>query len=479
MLTTGVNTIIYNDVDFKIGGIIMSIFATWKRRVAYGSTDMAGNIIWQMVSTYLLFYYTTVIGISPAFAGTLFLVVRFIDAFDALIYGYLIDHTHTKWGQSRPYFIWFGIPLGLVAMLLFMVPSFGGNTTLRLVYISITYTFFSLIYSGANTPITSILPSLTEDSVERTKLASARMVMTTIGTSTVAAITLPMVKMLGNGNQGKGFALWTAILGLVIIGLFIFAFFNLHESNVATSDNNQATDTSSLSIWQSLKGAAGNKPWVLLACSFILLQTFWVMRGQVAIFFIKYVYGQAALAPAFLGIGFFSIIGNLSVPFLSQRFKNRNVLQFSLILGIVGQLLLPVAEKTQNIPILFAGAIVFLIAMGITFTIVFAMLSDTIDYSTKVLGFNESGFLSAVPMIGAKVGMGIGGFLSGQILTWGHFNAKAAVQGSSAITSINLAFIWMPIILCAGMIFMMQFYRLDEKKLFGNVTVPKSSSKED
>ena len=65
----------------------MSIFQTWKRRIAYGSTDMAGNIIWQMVSTYLLFYYTTVAGISAAFAGMLFFVVRFIDAFDALIYG--------------------------------------------------------------------------------------------------------------------------------------------------------------------------------------------------------------------------------------------------------------------------------------------------------------------------------------------------------------------------------------------------------
>ncbi|POD81963.1 putative 2,3-dihydroxypropane-1-sulfonate exporter [Lactiplantibacillus plantarum subsp. plantarum] len=211
----------------------MSIFQTWKRRIAYGSTDMAGNIIWQMVSTYLLFYYTTVAGISAAFAGMLFFVVRFIDAFDALIYGYLIDHTHTKYGQSRPYFVWFGIPLGLLAMSLFMIPSFGGNTTMRLVYISITYTFFSLIYSGANTPITSILPSLTDDSVERTKLASARMVMTTIGTSAVAAIPLPMVKLLGKGNQSKGFTLWAIILGLVIMGLFIFAFLNLKETNGA------------------------------------------------------------------------------------------------------------------------------------------------------------------------------------------------------------------------------------------------------
>ena len=78
----------------------------------------------------------------------LFFVVRFIDAFDALIYGYLLI-IHTKYGQSRPCnVVWH--PLGLLAMSLFMIPSFGGNTAMRLVYISITYTFFSLIYSDAN-----------------------------------------------------------------------------------------------------------------------------------------------------------------------------------------------------------------------------------------------------------------------------------------------------------------------------------------
>ncbi|WP_253955895.1 MFS transporter [Lactiplantibacillus pentosus] len=122
----------------------------------------------------------------------------------------------------------------------------------------------------------------------------------------------------------------------------------------------------------------------------------------------------------------------------------------------------------QSVSLLIAGSVIFLIAMGITFTIVFAMLSDTVDYSTKVLGLNETGFLSAVPMIGAKLGMGIGGFLAGQFLAWGQFNAKAAVQSGRTITFINLAFIWMPIILLAAMIFMMQFYRLDEKQLQAN-----------
>lgn len=452
----------------------MKQFAIWKRRIAYGSTDMAGNMIWQMVSMYLLFFYTTVIGISPAFVATLFLVVRCIDAFDALIYGYLIDHTHTRWGQSRPYFLWFGIPLGLLAMFLFINPTFAGGQTSKLVFVTIIYVLFSLIYSGANTPITSILPSLTADSVERTKLASARMVMTTIGATIVSLGTLPVVKILGGGNQSKGFAQWAIILGVVIIGLFVFAFFNLHEINVVEPATTTEQPAKSLSIWQSLKGAARNKPWLILACSFVLLQTFWVMRNSAAIFFIQYVYGKPALAAAFLGISFVSVIGNLAVPFLSQHFQNRHIMQASLVLFIFSQLLLPLAEKTNSVFFLFAGAVISLVAMGVTFTIAFAMLSDTIDYSNKILGFNETGFLSAVPMIGAKLGMGLGGFLSGQLLAWGGFNAKAHVQASSAITAINWSFVWLPIVLGLGMFLILQFYKLDEKTLVDEPAAPKA-----
>lgn len=203
----------------------------WKQRVSYGATDMAGNLIWQIVGLYLLFYYTTVLKISPAFVGTLFLVVRVIDAFDGLFFGYLIDHTHSKYGKSRPYFLWFGIPLGLLTMLLFFNPSFGGSKVFQLTWISIVYTLFSLVYSGANTPITAILPALTNDPDERTNLASARMVMTNIGTAVIGAISLPMVAKLGGGNSQLGWSIWAVIIGLVIMALFTLAFWNLHEND--------------------------------------------------------------------------------------------------------------------------------------------------------------------------------------------------------------------------------------------------------
>ncbi|WP_061776371.1 MFS transporter [Levilactobacillus senmaizukei] len=443
----------------------MNKLQVWKQRFFYGATDMAGNLIWQIVGLYLLFYYTTVMGISPAFVGTLFLVVRFIDAFDGVVYGFLIDHTHSKFGKSRPYFIWFGIPLGILTMLLFFNPAFGGNKTVQLVWVAIIYTLFSLVYSGANTPITAILPSLTSDPDERTNLASARMVMTNIGTAVIGAISLPMVAFLGGKNAERGWSIWGIIIGIAIIILFFGAFMNLRETNTVAADeaaDDDANIKGHLSVKESLKGAVKNKPWVILSVSFILLQTFWVIRMQTAVYYLTYVYRRTDMIGLFNGLVIVAVIGNLSVPFLSKLMKHRKVMELAMVTFAIGEAIMPVGMLTKNLVFLFAGNIIATIAMGAAFSIAFVMIADTVEYARTEMHIDEPGILSSVPMVGAKLGMGFGGALSGWILSWGGFKAALKVQAPKAVTAISTSFIWLPIILALAIVVILHFYNLDE-----------------
>lgn len=445
----------------------MSKWQLWKQRGFYGATDMAGNLIWQIVGLYLLFYYTTVLGISPAFVGTLFLVVRVIDAFDGMVFGFLIDHTHSKYGKSRPYFLWFGIPLGILTMLLFFNPSFGGNKAFQLAWISLVYTLFSLVYSGANTPITAILPSLTKDPDERTNLASARMVMTNIGTAVIGAISLPVVTKLGGGNDQRGWGIWGVIIGLIIIVLFVGAFLNLHELDAVAE--NTTTDTPQLqehlSVKESLQGAIKNRPWVILSLSFILLQTFWVIRMQTAVYYLTYVYKRADMVGLFNGLIIVAVLGNLSVPFLSKFMKHRNVMILAMLTFAVGEALMPVGLLNKNLFFLFAGTVIATVAMGAAFSIAFVMIADTVEYARIELRIDEPGILSSVPMVGAKLGMGLGGALSGWILEWGGFKAALKIQGAKAVSAISISFIWLPVILALGIVLILQFYRLNEDEI--------------
>ncbi|MCM3340883.1 MFS transporter [Paenibacillus sp. MER TA 81-3] len=161
---------------------------SWKERISYGLGDTASNLVFQMITMYLMFVYTDVYGLNVAAIGTLFLVARIIDAFDSPIIGVLIDRTNTKWGKSRPYFLWLAVPFAIVAVLTFMTPDFGD--TGKLVYAHITYITLGILYAAINLPLTSLLPSMTSNSQERTVVNSVRMIFGQLGGLVVVGIAL-------------------------------------------------------------------------------------------------------------------------------------------------------------------------------------------------------------------------------------------------------------------------------------------------
>lgn len=96
-----------------------------KEKVAYGLGDTASNIVFQTVMLFLAFFYTDIFGISPAVVGTMFIVVRVLDAITDPLMGGLADRTNTKWGKFRPYLLWLAVPFGLISVLAFTTPELG------------------------------------------------------------------------------------------------------------------------------------------------------------------------------------------------------------------------------------------------------------------------------------------------------------------------------------------------------------------
>src|SRR4029453_3119332 len=89
----------------------------------YASGDAANNLAFSMSSFFLLLYYTDVAGISAAAVGTMFLVVRFWDAFTDLFAGRLVDKAQTRWGKFRPFILFGALPLLLMSVAVFSIPN--------------------------------------------------------------------------------------------------------------------------------------------------------------------------------------------------------------------------------------------------------------------------------------------------------------------------------------------------------------------
>ncbi len=226
-----------------------------------------------------MYFYTDVFGITASAVGTLMLVARVIDAIDGPIWGILIDHTHTRWGKSRPYFLWFNAPFTFFSILCFTTPDLP--MTWKIVWAYVTYIGVDVLYSAINIPLTSILPSMTTDPKERVLLSTIRSLFSNFGGTLISVIALPLVTLIGGKDQSRGF-FWVAVLGAsVFFVLYLVAFFNLRE-HVQTRSSQQA-----LPIKESLKALKRNWPWLIVVLEIFIYWIGMSAKGQVTMYFFK------------------------------------------------------------------------------------------------------------------------------------------------------------------------------------------------
>ena len=140
--------------------------------LGYAAGDAANNLAFSMTSFFLLIYYTDVVGITAAAAGTLFLVVRIWDGLADLFAGRTVDRTMTRWGKFRPFFIVAGLPVLLLSVATFTVPTVARHDA-RLLGAYLTYGLLGLAYSLVNIPYGSLAAAMTQVPSERAKLATS------------------------------------------------------------------------------------------------------------------------------------------------------------------------------------------------------------------------------------------------------------------------------------------------------------------
>ena len=160
---------------------------SWLQRIGFGSGDLAQNLIFQTVATYLMIYLTTVLKINAAFVSGLILTVRLIDCFWSPVVGRYIDNRNPKLGKYRAYLLYGGIPLTVAACLLMLPQAASWSMPMKMVYAALSYTVLSMIYSVVNIPYGSIMASMTRDNDEVLILTSTRMVCANLGQIIVQA----------------------------------------------------------------------------------------------------------------------------------------------------------------------------------------------------------------------------------------------------------------------------------------------------
>lgn len=394
----------------------------WRQRIGYGVSDFACNLIWQVISLYLLYFYTDIMNLNAAAISLMFVVTRFVDGVTDLLVGYLIDHTNTRWGKSRPYFLFGAVPFALFAFLCFNVPDFSNSG--KLVYAYVTYLGLSFAYTLVNVPMASILPSLTNDTEERTALSTSRKFFAFLGATIVSSSVLTLVAVFGKGNEQLGFKIVMGMFGVISCLLFFFTFSAVRELPVHGTKN-----PSFKRVFTSLKQ---NKPWMIFAVNILFMWTSFFIQSSALVYYFSVVIGSKTLSITVATImSIVPMFANFFVPILAKLLGKRNLYLLSASIQLLGLIVIMFAAK--NITLILVGTFISAIGYGVKESIYFSMQADPVDFGVWKTGVNVSGSLSAINGFLGKVAQAISGGVAGALLAWGMYQPGEIRQSGKAI----------------------------------------------
>ena len=433
-------------------------------RFSYGIGDYAGNLVYSAITAFLLVYYTEVLGVSAGAAASIIAISKIFDGISDLVMGYIIDHTHSKWGKARPWIARLCVPLAVCTVLMFSVPSsFVG--TVQLVYMFLTYNLVSTIfYTGINVPYATLNGLMTTNQYERGLLGNFRNLLATAGTMTINTVVLKMTKFFGGGDPytQQGWTITVSILMVVFVVLNMMTFFFCKE-RVVENKEAEGKKEKSVSFVKGIVGLVKNKYWLLMvACIFAMYFMMSCFFGS-AVYFAQYNVGNAdSYATISNCLSLAQIIFLFITPFIMKKLSKRKVFLFGMILAAVGFIL---SGFTTNVTFTCVLSVMKGIGFACGGATMYGMLQDSITYGEWYNGYGTAGMGNAASSFCMKVGSGIGTAALGWILSAGGFEVvqQTGQVTGSVLTAINWSFAFVPAICMAIVIVCLFAFDLDKK----------------
>lgn len=419
-------------------------------RLGYAASDVGGQLLFCWIMWYLPYFYTDTYQLSAAAVGTILLVARWIDAIDAPVWGLIFDRTRSRWGRSRPWFLWLCGPFAVFGVLAFLTPELGYSA--KVAYAAVTYIACNVLYTGINTPVTSILSALTPDPGERVVLTTFRMLGSKLGVLVVNLTGLALVRWLGGGDDRRGFMLTVPLYALASVVLFLTAFRTLKET--------VPEETAPPPLRGTFRALKGNWPWFIIFSSSLLFWIGFIARVTVAPHFFEYVLHRPDLLKLANGLDFASLFTAFLLPWFCRLTSKRNVWALGLLGMVVGQLIVWFGVRQGlSLPLVLTGWTVCFVASGAAMAMPFSVLSDSVDYGEWKTGVRAAGLLTAVgAAFCLKAGAGLGGALPMWLLDAAGYVPKAA-QTPAALRAIETGIIWVPAVCFALSIVPVWFYQ--------------------
>jgi glycoside/pentoside/hexuronide:cation symporter, GPH family len=455
-------------------------------KVGYSLGDLAANLVFQTLVTYLSFFYTDIYGLETSHASLITLIVGLVAAFGFNpIVGALADRTKSKWGKFRPWILFSAVPLGVVALLAFSTPDFSYKG--KVIYAVVTYSLLLLLYAANNLPYSALSGVITGDMGERNSMSAYRFVAVMFAQFFVQVFMLSIIEYAGNGDKAIGIEKVMTYLAVIGTVMLLITFFATKERIIPKPEQES-------SLKQDLADVFKNKPWIIILIVTTLLFITLAMKGGSYVYYFKNYVDPTTLkdfikpildALSGIGVNFFGddpisagfglfnaggiifmIVGISFSKGLADKYGKRDVFMTALFISTIFIFIFYFFEAS-SVKLMFASQILHGFFYGITIPLLWAMIADVADYSEWKNNRRATAIIFSAMMVGLKAGLSIGSSLVTSILSFYNYivpkdgiiatQSQNAVNGTKMLVSFYPS---LPFLIAIGLLFL---YEINKK----------------
>ena len=421
-------------------------YLKWYNKVGYGSGDIAGNVVYAFLTSFVMVYLTDTVGLTAGIVGTLIAVSKIFDGFTDIFFGSMIDKTHTRLGKARPWMIYGYIGCAVTLIAVFAVPMNLGNSA-KYAWFFIAYTLLNGVFYTANNIAYSALTSLVmKNSKERVQMGSYRFIFAFSTSLLIQSITVGFVDRLG-GDAGawRTVAIIYAVVGLIVNTISGLSVKELPEDKL--NEGEEKTEKEDYGLVQAFHLLIKNKYYLMICGTYILQQLYGAMIGA-GIYYMtcvlknKNLFGQFAWA-----VNIPLIVALIFTPTLVGKWKGMYKLNLrGYILAVIGRAFVVVAGYMGSISLMMAFTALAALGQGPWQGDMNAVIASCSEYTYLTQGKRVDGTMYSCTSLGVKLGGGIGTAVVGWLLEFSGYVGTNSVQPQSALDMMQFMYLWLPLI---------------------------------
>ena len=429
---------------------------TAKQALGYGVGAVGKDMVYALVSGFILYYYNDILGISGTFTGVMMMAARVFDAFNDPLMGVVVEKTSTPFGKFRPWIVTGTVTNALILYGMFAMPASLTGTAM-LVYASAAYVLWGVTYTLMDIPFWSMIPAITAPGKERENLSVIGRSCAAVGYAVPTILTMLLVVRLGAGER-QGFSLFAA--GVAV--LFVIA----ELVCVALVREKPAERQKTATVREMFSALVHNDQAMVVVVGIIVFNASLYLTTQLGVYFFKYDIGNSDLFSLFGTVGGVGqVLSMASLPLLRRRWGSKQILAGALGVTIAGYLALfaMAMAGVRAVAPLAATAFVIYIGFGLATVLTTVFLADTVDYGEYKTGRRNESVVFSMQTFVVKLASAVSVLIAGVGLDLIGLDDTAPVQAESTLVGLRLLMVALPVAgLVFSIVYFMKKYRLTE-----------------